>query len=36
MVFFAKKIVTMNPNNPEGAHVAVRDGKVLGVVWDTE
>lgn len=30
-VFVARKIVTMNPSNPEGTHVAVRDGKVLGV-----
>ncbi len=30
-IFVAKKIVTMNPSNPEGTHVAVRDGKILGV-----
>lgn len=30
-VFQAKKIVTMNPSNPEGTHVAVREGKILGV-----
>ena len=30
-IFSAKKIVTMNPSNPEGTHVAVREGKVLGV-----
>ncbi len=30
-VFVARQIVTMNPSNPTGTHVAVRDGKVLGV-----
>ena len=30
-VFAARKIVTMNPSNPEGTHVAVRDGMILGV-----
>ena len=30
-IFAAKKIVTMNPSNPEGTHVAVREGKILGV-----
>ena len=30
-VFSARKIVTMNPSNPEGTHVAVREGRVLGV-----
>lgn len=30
-VFVAHKIVTMNPSNPEGTHVAVRDGRILGV-----
>ncbi len=30
-IFAAQKIITMNPSNPEGTHVAVRDGKVLGV-----
>ncbi|MFD0364050.1 amidohydrolase [Nocardia sp. GCM10030253] len=30
-IFAAKKIVTMNPSNPEGTHVAVRDGRILGV-----
>jgi predicted amidohydrolase YtcJ len=30
-VFSAKKIITMNPSNPEGTHVAVRDGRILGV-----
>lgn len=30
-IFKAKKIVTMNPSNPEGTHVAVRDGRILGV-----
>ena len=30
-IFTAKKIVTMNPSNPEGTAVAVRDGRILGV-----
>lgn len=30
-IFAAKKIVTMNPSNPEGTHIAVREGKILGV-----
>jgi len=30
-IFKAKKIVTMNPSNPEGTHVAVQDGRILGV-----
>jgi predicted amidohydrolase YtcJ len=30
-IFKAKKIVTMNPSNPEGTHVAVREGKILGI-----
>ena len=30
-VFQAKNIVTMDPNNPEATHVAVRDGKILAV-----
>lgn len=30
-IFSAKKIVTMNPSNPEGTHVAVRGGRILGV-----
>ncbi|MDB4558822.1 amidohydrolase [Amylibacter sp.] len=30
-VFSAKKIVTMNPNRPEASHVAVREGRILGV-----
>ena len=29
-IFVAKKIVTMNPSNPEATHVAVRDGRILG------
>lgn len=29
-VFVARKVVTMNPSNPEATHVAVRDGRVLG------
>jgi predicted amidohydrolase YtcJ len=30
-VFRARRIITMNPSNPVGTHVAVREGKVLGV-----
>jgi hypothetical protein len=30
-VFSARKIITMNPLRPEATHVAVRDGRVLGV-----
>jgi len=30
-VFKARRIITMNPSNPEGSHVAVRDGIILGV-----
>ncbi|MCP5368232.1 MAG: amidohydrolase [Hyphomicrobiales bacterium] len=29
-VFRAKRILTMNPSNPEATHVAVRDGRILG------
>jgi len=29
-VFIAKKIITMNPSNPEATAVAVRDGRILG------
>lgn len=29
-VFVARKVVTMNPSNPEATHVAVRDGRILG------
>ena len=29
-IFVARKIVTMNPSNPEATHVAVRDGRILG------
>ena len=29
-IFSAKKIITMNPNQPETTHVAVRDGLILG------
>lgn len=31
VVYAARRIVTMNPARPEGTHVAVRDGRVLGV-----
>ena len=30
-IFRARQIVTLNPSNPEGSHVAVRDGTILGV-----
>ena len=30
-VFSARKILTMNPSCPEATHVAVRDGRILGV-----
>jgi predicted amidohydrolase YtcJ len=30
-VFRAKKIITMNPSLPEATHIAVRDGRILGV-----
>lgn len=30
-VFEAKQVVTMNPSNPTGTHVAVREGRILGV-----
>ncbi len=30
-IFAAKKIITMNPQRPEASHVAVRDGRILGV-----
>ena len=30
-VFKAKKIITMDHNNPEATHVAVRDGIILAV-----
>lgn len=30
-IFVAREIITMNPSNPTGTHVAVRDGRVLGV-----
>jgi predicted amidohydrolase YtcJ len=29
-IYKAKKIITMNPSNPEATHVAVRDGRILG------
>ena len=29
-IYVAKKILTMNPNQPEVTHVAVRDGRILG------
>jgi predicted amidohydrolase YtcJ len=30
-IYQARKILTMNPANPQGTHVAVRDGLILGV-----
>jgi len=30
-IFTARRILTMNPANPEGTAIAVRDGRVLGV-----
>lgn len=30
-IYVAKRVVTMNPANPSGSAVAVRDGRVLGV-----
>ncbi len=30
-IYSARKIITMNPSNPEGTHIAVRDGMILGV-----
>lgn len=29
-IYTARKIITMNPNQPEVSHVAVRDGRILG------
>ncbi len=29
-IYVARKIITMNPNQPEATHVAVREGKILG------
>ena len=31
VVYAARKIVTMNPARPQATHVAVRDGRILGV-----
>ena len=31
VIFEAAKIITMNPNQPVASHVAVRDGRILGV-----
>ncbi|MGD8832580.1 MAG: amidohydrolase [Pseudomonadales bacterium] len=30
-IYRARRIITMNPANPEGTHIAVRDGEILGV-----
>lgn len=31
VIFRARKILTMNPSRPQATHVAVRDGRILGV-----
>ena len=31
-VYAARKIITMNPMQPEATHVAVRDGRILAVL----
>ncbi len=30
-IYAARKVITMNPTNPVGTHIAVRDGLILGV-----
>ena len=30
-IFASRRILTMNPSRPEATHVAVRDGRILGV-----
>jgi hypothetical protein len=30
-IYQARKVVTMNPSRPVATHVAVRDGRILGV-----
>ena len=30
-VYTARRILTLNPSRPEATHVAVRDGRILGV-----
>ena len=30
-IFQARQVITMNPANPTGTHIAVRDGMILGV-----
>jgi predicted amidohydrolase YtcJ len=30
-IYVARRIITMNPSQPEATHVAVRDGRILGV-----
>ena len=30
-IFQSKKIITMNPSNPEGTHIAIKEGRILGV-----
>ena len=31
IIYSAQKIITMNPSRPNATHVAVRDGRILGV-----
>ena len=31
VIYAAREIITMNPSRPSASHVAVRDGRVLGV-----
>ena len=31
IIYPAKRIITMNPENPEATAVAVKDGKILGI-----
>ncbi|MAM59403.1 MAG: amidohydrolase [Salinicola sp.] len=30
-IFVARRILTMNPSQPEATHIAVRDGRILGI-----
>ncbi len=30
-IYPTRKVITMNPSNPKGTHVAVRNGMILGV-----
>jgi len=31
VIYVARRVITMNPANPEGTAIAVRDGRILGV-----